>query len=71
MLTGACLDWFAVQRFVEVEGPKAAIAWATPEAPMVCFQDINRGKWMKDLPICNGHPKRSNLEKLAILGPWP
>ena len=55
MLPGACLDWFAVQRFVEVERPKAAIAWATPDAPLVCFQDINRGKWMKDLPMRNGH----------------
>ena len=50
MLPGACLDWFTVQHFVEVEGRDAAIAWATPDAPLVCFQDINRGKWQNELP---------------------
>lgn len=55
MLPGACLDWFAVQHFVEVESGDAAIAWATPDAPLVCFQDINRGKWLRDLPMNNGH----------------
>jgi len=55
MLPGACLDWFAVQHFVEVEGRNATIAWATPDAPLVCFEDINRGKWLKKLPRGNGH----------------
>ena len=55
MLPGACLDWFTVQHFVEVEGRDAAIAWATPDAPLVCFQDINRGKWQTKLPLTNGH----------------
>ena len=55
MLPGACLDWFSVQHFVEVEGRDAAIAWATPDAPLVTFQDINRGKWQTQLPITSGH----------------
>jgi len=55
MLPGACLDWFTVQHFVEVEGRDAAIAWATPDAPLVSFQDINRGKWQTQLPLINGH----------------
>jgi hypothetical protein len=55
MLPGACLDWFTVQHFVEVEAPDVAIAWATPDAPLVCFQDINRGKWQTKLPFTNGH----------------
>ena len=55
MLPGACLDWLAVQHFVEVEAADAAIAWATPDAPLVCLQDINRGKWQTELPITNGH----------------
>jgi hypothetical protein len=55
MLPGACLDWFAVQHFVEIESGDAAIAWATPDAPLVCFQDINRGKWLRELPMRNGH----------------
>jgi alpha-mannosidase len=55
MLPTACLDWFTVQQFVEVEAPDVAIAWATPDAPLVCFQDINRGKWQTKLPFTNGH----------------
>jgi hypothetical protein len=55
MLPGACLDWFTVQHFVEIEGRDATIAWATPDAPMACFQDINRGKWLKELFFNNGH----------------
>jgi len=55
MLPGACLDWFTVQHFVEVEGRDVAIAWATPDAPLVCFQDVNRGKWQTKLPMTNGH----------------
>jgi hypothetical protein len=55
MLPGACLDWFAVQHFVEIASGDAAIAWATPDAPLVCFQDINRGKWLRHLPFNTGH----------------
>ncbi len=55
MLPGACRDWFTVQHFVEVAGRDATIAWATPDAPLVCLQDINRGKWQTELPMTNGH----------------
>jgi hypothetical protein len=55
MLPGACRDWFAVQDFVEVAAGDAAIAWATPDAPLACFQDINRGRWLTELPMTNGH----------------
>jgi len=55
MLPGACLDWFTVQHFVEIEGKDATVTWATPDAPLVCFQDINRGKWQTQLPFTNGH----------------
>lgn len=55
MLPTACLDWFTVQHFVEVEAPDVAITWATPDAPLVCFQDINRGKWLRKLEFTNGH----------------
>jgi hypothetical protein len=55
MLPGACLDWFTVQQFVEVDSPEGAITWATPDAPLVCFQDINRGKWQTKLDFTNGH----------------
>ncbi|MHB1037129.1 MAG: glycoside hydrolase family 38 N-terminal domain-containing protein [Pirellulales bacterium] len=55
MLPGACLDWFTVQHFVEIESRDSTIAWATPDAPLVTFQDINRGKWQTQLPLNNGH----------------
>jgi hypothetical protein len=55
MLPGACLEWFAVQHFVEIETGDAAIAWTTPDSPLVCFQDINRGKWPRHLTMDNGH----------------
>lgn len=55
MLPGACLDWFTVQHFVEVAGTQGAIAWATPDAPLVTFQDINRGRWQTALPMRTGH----------------
>ncbi len=55
MLPGACLDWFTVQHFVEVDSPEGAVTWATPDAPLACFQDINRGKWQTQLPFANGH----------------
>jgi len=55
MLPGACLDWFTVQHFVEVQSGDSAVAWATPDAPLVTFQDINRGKWQTKLPFANGH----------------
>jgi len=55
MLPGACLEWFTVQHFVEVSSSDVAIAYATPDAPLVCLQDINRGKWPTKLAITNGH----------------
>jgi len=55
MLPGACLDWFTVQHFVEVAGTNGAVTWSTPDAPLACFQDINRGKWQTTLPMVNGH----------------
>jgi len=55
MLPGACLDWFTVQHYVRVDSPGTAITWSTPDAPLVCFQDINRGKWQTELPMTTGH----------------
>jgi len=54
LLPGACREWFAVQDFVEIETGDAAIAWTTPDAPLVCFQDINRGRWPRQLALSNG-----------------
>jgi hypothetical protein len=55
MLPGACYEWFTVQHFVEVETPDVAVAWATPDAPLVCFQDIFRGRWQSPVEMKNGY----------------
>jgi len=54
-LPGACRDWLSVQHFVELETGDGAICWSTPDAPLVCSQDINRGLWQSDAPLTNGH----------------
>jgi len=55
MLPGACYEWFTVQHFVEVETADVAVAWATPDAPLVCFQDIFRGRWQSPVEMKNGY----------------
>ena len=55
MLPGGCREWFTVQHFVEIDRGDAAITWATPDAPLACFQDLNRGNWPKTLDFTNGH----------------
>ncbi len=54
-LPGACRDWFTTQNVVVARDQGAAIAWATPDAPLVTLTDINRGLWMKHLNVNNGH----------------
>lgn len=54
-LPGACLDWLTVQHFVELEAEDAVICWSTPDAPLVCPHDINRGKWQTEYAAANGH----------------
>ena len=44
--------------------PEATIAWATPDAPLVCFQDINRGKWQTKLSVDQRPPVRLRDEQL-------
>jgi hypothetical protein len=54
-LPGACREWFTPQNLVHLRDAGFDIAWATPDAPLVCLTDINRGKWLAELPIKNGH----------------
>lgn len=53
-LPGACREWFAVQNVVHLRDGDFDVAWATPDAPLVCLTDINRGRWPDHLPIDNG-----------------
>jgi hypothetical protein len=46
-MPGACRDWFTTQNVGGVaRDNQVAIAWATPDAPLVTLTDINRGLWM-------------------------
>jgi hypothetical protein len=54
-LPGACREWFTPQNLVHLRDDTFSVAWATPDAPLVCLTDINRGKWPSHLPIHNGH----------------
>ncbi|MBN1488433.1 MAG: hypothetical protein JXA69_00825 [Phycisphaerae bacterium] len=52
--SGACRDWFAVQRWVTVHTDDAAVAWSPLDTPLVTLCDFTPGKWLKSLPITNG-----------------
>jgi len=54
-MPGACREWFTLQNLVHVSDGDFSVAWSTPDAPLACFTDINRGKWLTHLPITNGH----------------
>ncbi|MCX6621727.1 MAG: hypothetical protein NTY38_11770, partial [Acidobacteria bacterium] len=54
-LPGACRDWFTTQNGVVAKDSELAIAWATPDSPLITLTDINRGRWFKNLEIANGH----------------
>lgn len=44
MLRGACLDWFAVQHWVDVSGLGGGVTLAVPDTPLVCLDKIATGK---------------------------
>ena len=54
MLPGANRQWFTTQGGIWGKGAKGNIAWATVDAPLVTFEDINRGLWPEDIQIKNG-----------------
>jgi len=54
-LPGACREWFAVQNLVHVKDGDFSIAWSSRDAPLASFTDINRGRWLTNLEITNGH----------------
>jgi hypothetical protein len=54
-LPGACREWFTPQNLVHLRDGNFSVAWSTPDAPLVCLTDINRGKWPAHLTINNGH----------------
>jgi alpha-mannosidase len=54
-LPGACREWFTTQNLVVARDAGAAIAWATPDSPLITLTDINRGKWLRRLDVANGY----------------
>ncbi|MCC6861299.1 MAG: hypothetical protein IT158_22215 [Bryobacterales bacterium] len=54
-LPGAGREWFTTQNVAVARDAGAAIAWATPDAPLITLTDINRGLWLKHLEVNNGH----------------
>jgi alpha-mannosidase len=55
MIPGACRAWFSAQHFVQVDSTAGSVTWSSPDAPLVCFQDINRGTWPTALTLGNGY----------------
>lgn len=55
MIPGACRAWFTAQHFVQVDSTAGSITWSSPDVPLVCFQDINRGTWPTALTLGNGY----------------
>ena len=45
LLTGASVEWSAVQDAVSVEDGAGAVTLAVVDAPLVSLSDINRGRW--------------------------
>jgi hypothetical protein len=55
MLPGACRDWFTAQHWVSVKNRAGVIAWTSPDAPLLCLEDIFRGLWREKLDLRTGH----------------
>lgn len=54
MLPGANRQWFTTQAGVWGKGATTNVAWTTTDAPLVTFEDINRGLWPESIQIRTG-----------------
>ena len=54
MLPGGCKEWLPLQTGVRFEGAKAQVFLASPDIPLFCIGDINRGRWPKEWPLAGG-----------------
>jgi hypothetical protein len=55
MLPGGCRDWYCTQHWVRIENEAGAILWTSPDAPLLCLEDIFRGLWREKLELKSGH----------------
>ncbi|MCC7330006.1 MAG: hypothetical protein IT484_07605 [Gammaproteobacteria bacterium] len=51
---GGCRDWFSIQRWLTLQTDDGAIAWSSPDAPLVQLCEPQAGKWLDELKITNG-----------------
>jgi alpha-mannosidase len=57
-IPGACKNWFAVQRWVDISNDKYGVTWLTPDAPLVevggitanLIGSMSLGDWITNLP---------------------
>jgi len=54
-LPGAPRLWFATQNGISARSDGVAIAWTTPDAPLITLTDIDRGHWQPTPAIDNAH----------------
>jgi alpha-mannosidase len=52
-LPGSSRDWLTAQQWVEAANAVRSVVWSPVEAPLIQFDDINTGKWLKKLEIPN------------------
>lgn len=47
---GACHEWYCIQDFVSCTDAKngTEVVWTSPDVPLVCLSEINRGRWISD-----------------------
>jgi alpha-mannosidase len=62
---GMATDWHSVQRWVRLSEGSRGIAWATVDAPLVQFGDINTGRYLETLP-----PRRPAFFSWALNNYW-
>jgi hypothetical protein len=54
-LPDTCNDWYSVQHGVGITDGVDSLLWATREAPLVQLDDIQTGKWLRELKPERGH----------------
>jgi hypothetical protein len=52
-LPNGCRDWFAINHVVDVAGSEFGVTWATRDAFLVEFGDIQTGRWLRQLQLAN------------------
>jgi len=52
-LPNGCRDWYAVNHIVDIAGEQFGVTWASREAFLVEFGDIQTGRWLRQLPLAN------------------